>query len=187
MLEIPLSTAMDLAQAAGAGAGVGAGAEITHIIQHETLSQWFMVGLGVLGFLVTIVVTTGGTVWAVGNIKTELMKTIALHREEIDKELRLLKDEQALASQTTMSQSGEGLKAIREKVNQVELFMRDEFVRKDTFSRVVDQILAKVDANAASREAWQIRMETRIGETLKDMTKVLQALASRIPIVNGGK
>ena len=63
--------------------------------------------------------------------------------------------------ETLEIRTGELGHALREKINQVELFVRDEFVRKETFNLVTDRISLEVKGLGDRLESRQLRMETK--------------------------
>jgi len=57
---------------------------------------------------------------------------------------------------------GETVMAIRERVTQVELYMRDNFVRKETFNPILAEIRGELRGIGSSIEARLLRMESKI-------------------------
>lgn len=130
---------------------------IQTVVTHD-VSQWFMVGLGVLGFIITIITLTGTIVWQASNIRDEMNKGVVAHREEVDREI----DE-------IQRRFGEVATALRDKITQVELFMRDEFIRKETFNLVIDRITAEWKAAVAEIASRHLRMEGKLDELNRNL------------------
>lgn len=139
--------------------------------------QWVMVGLGVAGFIVTIMVTTGTVVWQAGNVEIRLTAAITQHKERLDRELDALKADVAgrfTTAYVQIMQNIETTKATGAKevadaldhIRQVEIFIRDEFVRKETFNMVVERILNEVRTIGSNLEARQLRLDGKLDRLL---------------------
>jgi len=69
------------------------------------------------------------------------------------------------AMNSTMSNTGEGLQALRTKVNEVEIWSRDNLVRRDDFDRLMDEVqeqkigqrLALIEDKVNTMWAFQMR------------------------------
>lgn len=108
-----------------------------------------IVAIGSLCLNVGIAVV--GATWGISKIKDAVRDAIEKHREKYDNDL------------DDMGRSfGEGLSAIRQKVHDLETWIRDEFVRKGSF------------------EGSQSRMERIVSEEFGKMEKRLDRMEAKI-------
>lgn len=64
---------------------------------------------------------------------------------------------------------GEGLKAIRQKVTDIEIDLAKNYVRRDSWHAAVNQMQESASKDAAADQQWKLRMEEkidRLGERL---------------------
>lgn len=108
-----------------------------------------MIALISLAF--NILVAAVGLTWGIGKIRDAVRDEIEDHKEKFDAEVDSLRQN-----------TGEGLSAIRQKINDVELFVRDTFVRRDTFARFVDTIQTSLNAQFDKFSTRMDRMENKI-------------------------
>lgn len=107
----------------------------------------------------TVVVSTvsliiAGT-WQLGKMRDELRDTMLDQKEDIEKQIMLMRQ-----------QVGETIAAIREKTNQIELYIRDNYVRKETFDNISQSILTEIRAMTANFDSRMLRIEKEIMQYL---------------------
>src|SRR6202000_1848900 len=96
---------------------------------YMTTENW--IGLGAL--IVSVVSIIATIVWRASSIKTDLLVEMQKNRLETDDQFAILRRE-----------VGETITAIRNKVTEVELYIRDNYVTKATFNTVLERILAEL-------------------------------------------
>ena len=115
-------------------------------------AEWWLAGAGLL---ITIMITGGGIIWKLSEVKASIMEEIVKHRDELDAEVSMvrlaayeeyktLRREANEVSAQTYREFGESVAAVREKLNQVEIWVRDQFslhLLKADYERGQDQIL----------------------------------------------
>jgi hypothetical protein len=109
------------------------------------------VWLGVAGFVLNVVVLLIAGTWA-----------LSRHGREIEGEIDKLRMELRTEHDDFMRRFGDSLAAIRAKVNEVELWARDEFVRRDDFYRILDGINKSITALGDKIDARTDRLESKI-------------------------
>lgn len=112
---------------------------------------WAVILIGALGFIVNIVVLSVGGTWALARTAASINKTIVKHRLDTDGEFTVLRRE-----------TGEIAAALRTKINEVELWARDNFVRRDSFLLATQRIETSVAAMGQQIEARLVRMEDKL-------------------------
>lgn len=113
--------------------------------------QTLLLIVGALGFVVNITVLAVGGVWKLSRVEQAIRETVTDHREEIDREFVTLR-----------SELQQNLLAIRQKVTDVEIWGRDNFVKKDTFTQVVTGIRDDLKGVGDRIEARLLRMESKM-------------------------
>lgn len=108
------------------------------------------------GLLFTVSISAGTIIWKLADVRALLVNEITSLRQEIEKEItanklsaqdeyELLRREANELNSKTYREFGEGLEAIRSKVVQVELWIRDQlqlYLPKEDFQRNQDQVLS---------------------------------------------
>lgn len=89
------------------------------------------------GLIVVLLTCTGGVIWRLAENKVAILDRLDEHKEQIDNELtairvsaykeyQILRKEMVDATTIARREFGDSLAALREKVVQVELFIRDQ-------------------------------------------------------------
>src|SRR5258708_6801308 len=94
-----------------------------------TNAEWIALG----AFVLNAIGATIGLTWGVGRIRDKV-------RDELRDDIEELKTIIAEAELTMERRAGEMGHSLREKVNQVELYMRDNYIRDKEFDNVVKAI-----------------------------------------------
>lgn len=98
-----------------------------------------------------VIVAVVGLTWGLAKIRDTVRDEIEVHRKGFDEEIDTLRHE-----------FGETVRAIREKVTEVELWTRDNLVKKDSFSVVTDRISREVRDLGERLDKRLERMEGKI-------------------------
>lgn len=120
------------------------------------------VWLGVAGFVLNVVVLAIGGTWALSRQARTIEGAIFANRQQTDGEFEKLRHELHLEHDDFLRRFGDSLAAIRQKVSEVELWARDEFVRRDDFYRILDGINKSIAALGEKIDARTDRLETKI-------------------------
>jgi len=89
------------------------------------LSTWIEFGALILQTGVLI----GAGIWQLGRMEIAIREEIATHKLENEEKINL-----------AIRNVGETYSAVREKIREVELYMRDNYMRRDSFQMVVNDI-----------------------------------------------
>lgn len=108
-----------------------------------------MIALISLAF--NIIVAAVGLTWGVGKVRFAVRDEIDRHKDRVNGEVQSLRGE-----------TGEMGIAIRTKINDVELFVRDNFVRKDTFARFADSMSELIRQSLEKIDKRLDRMENKM-------------------------
>ena len=105
-----------------------------------TDQSWLIIITG-CGLLVNLLGAVIGGTWILSKTNEKLLnkinERISLERKEIDFHLSQIQAEAENGLEETRKWFGENMAAIREKITQTELWNRDNFVNKNTFSVVM--------------------------------------------------
>jgi hypothetical protein len=105
----------------------------------------------VAALLLNVTVAVVGLTWGLGKIRDTVRDEIDEHRKDFDGAILSLRRE-----------VGETALALRQKVTEVELWGRDNFVKKDSFGIVTDRISQEVKDFAERIDRRLERMEGKI-------------------------
>ena len=130
----------------------------------------------------TILTVSGGGIWALFSKleanRIALENTLSDHKENLDNEIEIIRTA-AFAEYKELRHEmndgwakaylefGEGPKAMREKITQVELFMRDTYLPISRFEREQDQVMEFL-------KNLQTHIESRMAAFEKKLDRVLQ-------------
>lgn len=105
----------------------------------------------VAGFVIHLVCTIVGGTWALSQLKASMIQALTAHQKEVDEEFAVVRREM-----------GEMGSALRQKINEVELFGRDVYVRREGFYKVKDELSDAIKDLGDKIDARLDRMETKI-------------------------
>lgn len=107
-----------------------------------------------------IVMLVGGARWS-AKIESSIREAVAQERKEIDAELISIRRELVDQSSQSRREFGELGHALREKIREVELHIRDNFVRKETFTEVMRNTSDQLKNMGDRVETRLMRIETK--------------------------
>lgn len=150
---------------------------------HADAPQWVLVWLGIGGFIITIMATTAAVVWQAGNIRTDMVSLLAKNKALIDDDIRAIRSEMANRAEafslervreldSVRKETGDMGGALRTKIHDVELFVRDEFIRKETFNMVIDRLTDRIGAVDANQNERSSRIESKVDGLIARMSSV---------------
>jgi predicted ribosome quality control (RQC) complex YloA/Tae2 family protein len=112
-----------------------------------TTYQWVTLGLGAVGFLITWTGMWFGAGRFIEQIRAEFKKHIGDERDKIIAELKKLEDEFEESQRAQDHNFGEVGHAMREhiakvekQIREVEIWGRDNYVKKDEFEKATDRL-----------------------------------------------
>lgn len=117
-----------------------------------------------------LIIAGMGVVWSVRyevRMMKHDLKNISQKQVALDESLAELNRKMDDQIERIERDLGETVGAMREKVVQVELFMRDNFVRKDTFGPVLSELKMSLQSVGASIENRILRLEGRLDTQMK--------------------
>jgi SMC interacting uncharacterized protein involved in chromosome segregation len=120
--------------------------------------------LGLAAFVVNIVVLAIGGTWALARQGRGIEQAIYRSRQETDGEIDKLRYDLRTEHDDFLRRFGDSLSAIRQKVNDVELWARDEFVRRDDFYRILDGINKSITALGDKIDARVDKLVSKIDQ-----------------------
>lgn len=106
-------------------------------------------------FVVGGVGTAGGLAWRFSRVEKAIIEQIVRTKEEIEEKLADERRQFDLVLDRTRRDFGETAAALRTKIQEVELFTRDTFMRRDSFYEVARQ------QQIENKSAWD-RIEKRL-------------------------
>lgn len=125
-----------------------------------TTYQWVTLGLGALGFLITWTGMWFGAGRFVEQMRAEFKKHVGDEREKIIAEVKKLEDEFEESQRSQDHNFGEVGAAMREKIatvenklREVELWGRDNYVQKSEFEKATDRLTDAIKSMGADIKA----------------------------------
>lgn len=98
--------------------------------------------LTLLGYVSTFIITILG---AAVTVTWKLANERRAVEERMDVKLEALRKERREDIEASERNSGEGVKAVREKINEIELWTRDNLVRREDFKTAVEGLTRNFD------------------------------------------
>lgn len=110
----------------------------------------------VVAMIVSVATIVGGAVWKVSRVEKELGERMDEQVDELREEMNAqidnvqrdhknLEKDSIGRAETLRHESGETGHAIRQKIHEVEMFVRDRFVSKESFELVVGRIEKSIE------------------------------------------
>ena len=110
--------------------------------------------------IVTALVTAATGAWKARGIQASLDK-------RIDDEVANLRSETLQRQDEGMRQIGEGLSALRQKATDMELWNRDNFVRRNEFQNAVDGFTRSIDSLRADIKGEYARLNDKLDRVIQ--------------------
>lgn len=102
-------------------------------------------------FVLNMIGTIVGVTWKLSRVEVSLRETIVHERKEIDRDI-----------EQQSREFGETVAAVRSKVHEVEVWTRDNFVRRDEWHQAMNQMQERwASGEKAGDERW-LRLETKV-------------------------
>jgi hypothetical protein len=110
-----------------------------------------MIDTQTITLVVLLVTFSGGLVWQLSRVEKSLGDKINEAKDEVERR-----------QDTHLREFGETVSAIRSKINEVELFAANNYVKRDGFYKVQEQIGSEIRSLGDKIEARFVRLETKI-------------------------
>lgn len=118
---------------------------------------WIMGLISVAQLVITIVTLAVHGTRKLAASEQAIQRSLVSSRKELDSHIDGLRRE-----------VGETLTAMRQKIQEVELYIRDNYVRRDSFSEVTKRISNEVEAAVGRVELQVAKLENKIDDWRKD-------------------
>lgn len=118
---------------------------------------WIMGLISVAQLVITIVTLAVHGTRKLAASEQAIQRSLVSSRKELDSHIDGLRREVA-----------ETLTAMRQKIQEVELYIRDNYVRRDSFSEVTKRISNEVEAAVGRVELQVAKLENKIDDWRKD-------------------
>lgn len=116
--------------------------------------------LAAVALLLNVLIAIIGLTWGISKIKDAVRDEIEENRVRMEAKIEDADREIASVS----LRAGEIGMAIRTKINEVELHLRDHYVRRDSFDRVINMITDSIKVLGDKIEHRLERMEAKIDQ-----------------------
>jgi hypothetical protein len=93
-----------------------------------------------IGTIVALVGGSGGVVWKLSRIEKAMRDDMDAQVDNLQRDIARLERDASARGDIYRHEFGETAGAIRQKIHDVEVFSRDHFISKDTFSATVGRI-----------------------------------------------
>lgn len=118
--------------------------------------QWLTILLGVVTLVINSFVLVAVLTWKLSTVKQELSDDIIKHRDT-------LKDEM----QTERRVVGESMSALRQKINDVELYGANNYVRRDAWDQAMTQLQSQLSSADKVAEQRILRLEAKMDRIIE--------------------
>lgn len=126
--------------------------------------QWTMVAVGLLGFVVQAFVLAIGGTWKLAQMEHRLTGAMTKHRREIDEAAYAAKQEAFDLADRVRRETGESIASIQTRMSQLEIWNRDNFVRRDSFQMVMSEAKQAWDAQSRMIDRRLDRIDEKLDE-----------------------
>lgn len=120
----------------------------------------------VTGLLVQALLLGAGGVWKLTRVEVSIRGALAKNRQETDTKINTevgrLREEWRQEHDQFMQQWGEGLTAVRQKMTDMEIWNRDNFVRHRDFTSIVQGLTAAIDGISKKMDAFMERIDGKL-------------------------
>lgn len=116
----------------------------------------------IVGLAGTFIATVAVGAWKLRGMQAKIDKGITDMAATI-------KQDQVEEHDVLANQMGEGLQAIRQKINDVELWNRDNFVRRTDFQNVIDGFTKSVEGLRTSIDGLRASMDSRLDRAIQEI------------------
>lgn len=120
------------------------------------------VGIQLFTFLFTVVAGAMAGTRALNTLEVNIRNRVDDLANELRKQVAEIDREAREEIEAQSRRFGETAHAIREDVNQLKLYVRDTYVRRDSFMKVQEQIAAETQAHGKRMEECFERIERKI-------------------------
>lgn len=113
--------------------------------------QIITAAVAVLSLLLNVGIAIVGATWGIARLKAAVGEEIAKHRADFDGKLEGVE-----------RNAGETAAALRNKVHELELWVRDTFVRRDSFLTVIQEVKGGIAELGKQLDKRLDRIESRL-------------------------
>lgn len=121
-----------------------------------------MLDLQTISLIIALIGMSGGFVWKLSRVETALRHDIVASENTLRKDFGVSKDEIDKKQDIHSHDFGETITAMREKINQVELYAANTYVRRDGFYKVQEQLTTDIKVLGDKIDKRLERMEAKI-------------------------
>jgi hypothetical protein len=124
-----------------------------------------------IGAAIHLSLFVGTTVWKLSrvekSIRADTDKALEKIATKTDTALTKIADEMRAEHDETTRNTGEALTALRSKIHEVEVWSRDNFVRRTDFMPAMDALKEAINASVTRLDAGLLRIEGKL-EKMRD-------------------
>jgi phytoene dehydrogenase-like protein len=124
--------------------------------------------VGIAGFVLNAVVLTGGFIWKLTRVEAELRAAIARNHETTRELIDGHEQKAAEANDRLRRDIGESLQALRQRIADVEIWGRDNYVRREDFHGSLAQIKDQIAEVGDFLKEWLLRLERKLDARMGD-------------------
>ncbi len=133
-------------------------------MEHQLIDGW----LPLIGYAVSLLVAVVVYTWKLSQVKAAMDKRVDDVRAlVVEKEIKSRQDMVDALDAATRS-IGEGLAAVRQKATDVEIWVRDNFVRSRDFQNSLESINKSIDALRTEVNAGYLRLDAKLDRVLRE-------------------
>lgn len=90
-------------------------------------------------FVMNLLIAVIGATWGIAKIRAAVTEEMTKHKEAADAKIAAVETRLSAKVETALHDTGEALAEIRTKINEVELWARDNFVRRESFTQIINE------------------------------------------------
>src|SRR5438445_8633933 len=109
------------------------------------------IAIALITFIINIIVLSIGGTWKLSKAKDEIYKEINGRANSVGEDVQVLRHE-----------VGETITALKQKINDNDIYLRDHFVRRESFRLVADGLRVQIEAAVKRLEAQIDRLSDKI-------------------------
>jgi hypothetical protein len=130
-------------------------------------ASYFTIALGVLGFVLQGVLLAVAGTWKLTRIEKAILETVITHRKEIDSDIDARDRNVGESLQGIRQKIADVDQSAVKKITEVELYVRDTFVRRDSWHQAMNQMHERWAAGEKTAEERDLRIEAKVDRIIE--------------------
>lgn len=125
----------------------------------------------IIGYAGTLAAAVWAFAWKLSGMKEDTDKRISSLENKIIEQEGKVRGSTVEAVEEATRIMGEGLAALRQKATDMELWGRDNYVRRNDFQNVIDSFTRSVESLRGDMNAGYLRLDSKLDRVLREDDK----------------